>query len=128
MSNVPSDDGIPDFLRRKEVPMASTSPAKAKAKATPAAVKAKPVTTPEKPIKGKDSKLDQFGYRLGSKKSAAAALYAAKKGATLEEVHKATGSVQLNLLKDCEGRGFTVKRSKENGAGKRQVTRYHLSK
>ena len=105
---------------------ASKAPVKAKgkgkaAKATPPAPKANKV--PRKAA----TPLDAYGYREGSKKSLAAAMYASKKGATLEEVKAELGSVQLNLLKDCEKQGFKVERTKENGTGKRQITRYHLS-
>jgi sRNA-binding protein len=136
--NLPEGEDIPEFLKRKEVPMTSTSTAKVKAKATPAAVKAKPIkpekaakAVAEKATKTKTTevaaKLDAFGYREGSVKSKAAAIYASKKGATVDEVKKATGSVQLNLLKELEADGFKVQRLKEDGPGKRQVTRYFLS-
>lgn len=128
---------IPEFLRRtdnkvsvkQEVPMGTASVDTAKP--TKKAVKAKAVKA-AKPEKAKPTKAaaasDAFGFREGSLKSKAAAMYAAKKGATLEEVKAALGSVQLNLLKDLEGRNFKVKRVKEAGDGKRQVTRYFLSK
>ena len=126
-------DGIPDFLKRKEVPMsavaADTTKAKAKAKPAikaPAKTATKPAKAPVEPVKAKPN-ADVYGYLMGSLKSAAAALYASKGGATLAEVKDKTGSVQLNLLKDLEGRGFKVKRTKEPGAGSRQVTRSHLS-
>ena len=114
---------IPDFLKRSEaMPRASTS--KVSKKETPAAVKAKPTKGKAKDV---GETKDIFGYRIGSTKSKAAAMYATKGGATVEEVKKATGSVQLNLIKDCEEKGFTVQRLKEDGSGKRQVTRYFLS-
>ncbi|HET9285744.1 MAG TPA: hypothetical protein VFR24_27655 [Candidatus Angelobacter sp.] len=72
------------------------------------------------------SKLDEWGYRPGSLKSRAAEMYAREQGATLEEVKSALNSVQLNLLKDLEGRGFPVRREKEDGKGGRKVTRYFL--
>jgi len=122
---------IPDFLKRtgdkapaKEAVMATVSTTTSKGKS-----KSPPVKTPvTKKAKAKETNLDAFGYRVGSLKSKAAAMYASKKGATVDEVKAATNSVQLNLIKDCEGRGFKIKRVKENGSGKRQVTRYFLSK
>lgn len=69
---------------------------------------------------------DQFGFRKGSKKSAAAALYASKKGATLSEVKEKTGSSQLNLLTELKNRKFKVQTTKEKGTGKKQVTRYKI--
>lgn len=124
---------IPAFLRRsdnkvsdkQEVPMSNVS---VETKASKKPVKAKPVKT-TKPVKAKpETKSDTYGYRVGSLKSKAAEMYSSKKGATLEEVKTALGSVQLNLLKDLEQRNYKVKRLKEAGDGKRQVTRYFLSK
>lgn len=114
---------------------AKKAPAKATAKPAKAAkpVKgAKPAKAPKKatgkPAKAAKPKaeLDAYGYREGSLKSKAAAMYASKKGATLDEVKDALGSVQLNLLKDLEGRKFKVRREKEEGSGARKVTRYFL--
>ena len=140
----PDNLDIPDFLRRtddkasaKEVPMGTSVSTgkivkKVLAAVTPKPAKAaKPAKTPKpaKIVKAKAlTSADVYGYRDGSKKSQAAAMYSGKKGATLEEVKTALGSVQLNLLKDCEARGFKVRRVKEAGDGKRQVTRYFLSK
>lgn len=98
---------------------AAKAPAKAKATPKPAKAKAK--------AKVEAAEKDKWGFRDGSLKSKAAALYAAKKGATLEEVKEALGSVQLNLLKDLEAKGHKVKKVKEDGEGKRKVTRYFLS-
>ena len=69
---------------------------------------------------------DQFGFRKGSKKSLAAALYSGKKGATLAEVKEKTGSSQLNLLTELKGRKVKIETTKEKGAGKKQVTRYKI--
>lgn len=104
----------------------------AKAKATGNAV-AKPAKAPkaaakapDSPAKAKGGKLDAYGYREGSKKAQAAAIYAAKNGATLDEVKNAISSTQLNVLTELEGKGYKVKRVKEDGKGSRQVTRYFL--
>lgn len=74
---------------------------------------------------------DKFGFRKDSKKSVAAAMYSAKKGkvkgATLAEVQKATGSKQLNLLKELEKKDYKVLRIKENVDGGRPVTRYYIT-
>jgi hypothetical protein len=90
--------------------------AKLAPKAAKAAVKAP---------KGKAA-VDQFGYRVGSIKSQAAAMYASKRGATLAEVKAKLNSVQLNLLTDVATKGFKVSKVKEDGPGPRQVTRYFL--
>lgn len=121
---------IPDFLKRtgkppvkKEAPMADVSNEAPK----PDAPKAKPIKGAAKPASTAKADVDAYGYRTGSLKAKAAAMYAAKGGATLAEVKAALGSVQLNLLKDLEGRGFTVTRVKEPVEGKRPITRYHLT-
>lgn len=70
---------------------------------------------------------DQFGFRGGSLKSQAAAMYASKKGATLAEVKAALNSSQFNVLHELEGRkGITIERTEEDGAGPRKVTRYRI--
>ena len=98
---------------------------KAKAKAKPAKAK------PAKPAKAKKAKapvkLDVYGLRDGSVKSKAAAMYASGKGATLNEVKKKLGSVQLNVLTELALRGHKVKQVKEAGEGNRKITRYHLT-
>ena len=71
---------------------------------------------------------DQFGFREGSLKSKAAAMYASPKGATLAEVKASTGSNQLNLLTELAKVDFTIDRKKEPGTGKKQVTRYFLKR
>jgi hypothetical protein len=85
----------------------------------------------EKPAKekapAKKVELDAFGFRKGSKKSQAAKLYSTKKGATLAEVKEATGSSQLNLLKELEEKGHKVEKEKVAGTGKKQVTRYKVT-
>lgn len=101
----------------------------AKAKAAPK-VKAKAAKGSEKPKvakpKAEGAKKDAWGFREGSAKSQAVALYAAKGGATLEEVKAAVGSVQLNVLNSLEEAGHEVKRNKEEREGQRSVTRYFL--
>jgi hypothetical protein len=73
-----------------------------------------------------ESKLDQFGFRLDSKKHKAAVMYASKKGATLNEVKKVLKSTQFNLLNEVEKRGFKIKRVPVAGANGRTVTRFHI--
>ena len=104
---------------------AASKPA-GKPKAAKPAKAPKANKAPAKPRKAPKPK-DEFGYREGSMKSQAAALYAAKHGATLEEVKEKLGSIQLNVLKELESKGHTVKRTKEKGDGARVVTRYFLS-
>lgn len=102
-------------------------PAKAKTapKATVKAAKGSAKPKAAKP-KAEGSKKDAFGFREGSAKSKAAALYAAKAGATLEEVKEAVGSIQLNVLNGLEAEGYEVKRVKEEREGRRPATRYFL--
>ncbi len=70
---------------------------------------------------------DQFGFRSGSLKSKAAAMYASKKGATLAEVKAALNSSQFNLLTELEARkGITIERTQVEGIGPRKVTRYRI--
>lgn len=104
---------------------AAKAPAKAKnaPKATAKAAKGKPTA---KPRAESTAKKDKWGFRDGSAKSKAVAMYAAKGGATLEEVKEAVGSVQLNVLKALEELGHEVTQKKEAREGKRAVTRYHL--
>ncbi len=100
-----------------------------KGKAAPKAgkpAKASKAKAASKP-KGEKVPLDRFGFREGSVKSKAAAMYADGKGATLAEVKEALGSVQLNLLKELEGKGFTVTKKREAQEGQRPSTRYKLS-
>ncbi len=70
--------------------------------------------------------LDQFGFRAGSLKAKAAALYASKDGATLAEVRDALNSSQFNLLTELEKRKYKILRSQVPGAGPRKVTRYKI--
>ena len=72
------------------------------------------------------SELDKFGFRKKSLKSAAAAMYATKKGATLGEIKEKLNSAQLNLLKELEEKGHKITRTKEPGKGKKPVTRYRI--
>lgn len=72
------------------------------------------------------SEIDKFGFRKKSLKSAAAAMYATKKGATLGEIKEKLNSAQLNLLKELEEKGHKITRTKEPGKGKKPVTRYHI--
>lgn len=95
---------------------------KAKATAAPPKGKAKAKATRQ----ADPAKLDQFGFRKGTIKSKAAALYAKGKGCTLAEVKEALGSVQFNLLTELEGNGFKVDKSKAKGDTGRGVTRYKL--
>ena len=106
---------------------ADKAPAKVKAapKAKKAASKAPKVKA--KARKADPAKRDDYGYRNGSLKSQAMAMYASKKGATLVEVKAKLKSVQLNGLMALHGkRGFKVVKTKEAGDGPRQVTRYRL--
>lgn len=107
----------------------------AKPKGVVAAKVKKAASEARKPAKAKakkaertrdPAKLDAFGFRKGSIKSKAAAMYAKGKGATLAEVKEALGSVQFNLLTELEEGGFTVGRNEAKNYKGRAVTRYKL--
>ncbi len=106
---------------------AKNKPAKAPVKAKGTA-KAKPGRVPKarKTRTADPAKQDQFGLRKGSIKSRAAAMYASKKGATLNEVKEALDSTQFNVLTELEGKGFKIARGLVPGIGARQATRYKL--
>jgi hypothetical protein len=120
-------------LRPKIKRKAKSKPAvkaKPKAKAKVKEAKAPKVKTKGKKAKVRNvdqSKLDRFGFRLGSKKSKAASMYAAKKGATLLEVKKALKSNQFNLLTELEEKGFEIKRIMTPGTNGRQITRFQIA-
>jgi hypothetical protein len=81
---------------------------------------------PGKASKAKISKKDGFGLRHGSVRGRAAALYAREEGATLTEIAKEVGSIQFNVLRQLEKRGWSVTTKKEAGEKNRIVTRYFL--
>jgi hypothetical protein len=115
---------------KQPVKAAGKTPAKAPAKAkgaapAKAAVKGK-AKAPKAERHRDPAKLDTFGFRKGSIKSRAAAMYAKGKGATLAEVKEAVGSVQFNLLSELRANGFTVETSEVKNANGRMVTRYKL--
>jgi hypothetical protein len=98
--------------------------AKAKAAKPAKAAKAKAkqaAKAPAKPVK-----LDQFGFRVGTLKSRAAAIYASKRGATLAEVRNKLESTQFNLLTELKGKGFKIREEQVQGEGTRKVTRYTI--
>lgn len=101
---------------------------KAKAEAKPAKVaKGKTKAAKErKPREANPATLDAFGFRKGTIKSNAAALYAKGKGATLAEVKEKLKSAQFNLLTEVETRGFTVEKNFVKNTNGRKVTRYHI--
>lgn len=131
-----------DVLPEVQTPTAPKAPAKAKGAAKPkvtakAPVKAK--TSPKAPAKAAKApekakaakpkaavKKDMYGFRDGSTKSKAVAMYARKSGATLAEVKEKLGSVQLNVLNALEEGGYEVERKTEKRDGARAVTRYFL--
>lgn len=126
-----------------EVPAMPKAPTKAKGKApvkvagkAPVKAKTAPKATvkaakaPEKAMAAKAKastvKKDAFGFRDGSAKSKAVAMYSRKSGATLAEVKEKVGSVQLNVLNSMEAEGYEVERKSEKRDGARAVTRYFL--
>jgi hypothetical protein len=111
----------------KQAKPAQNKPAKAPIKGK-GATKAKPArgAKARKPRTADPAKLDQFGLRKGSIKSQAAAMYASKKGATLNEVKEPLESTQFNVITELEGKGFKVLRDLVPGIGARQATKYRL--
>ena len=123
MQTSPSGPTLKAMARKaaQNKPAKAASKAKGAAKAKPAkGAKARKARTVD------PTKLDQFGLRKGSIKSRAAAMYASKKGATLNEVKEALESTQFNVLTELEGKGFEVVRYKVPGIGARQATKYQL--
>ena len=102
----------------------AAKPVKKAAKVAKAAPKAKRASKAPKAAIA----LDAFGLRAGSMKSKAAAMYATKRGATLNEIKAAVGSLQLNVLTSLKKQGWKVTKTLEKGDGTRKITRYKLSK
>jgi hypothetical protein len=67
-----------------------------------------------------------FGFPLGTKKNAAAALYLSDAGATTEEIRKEIGEPMLNLLKEVKIQGHAVSEIKEKSPSGRSVKRYKI--
>jgi|SRR5882724_6423280 len=103
------------FTKAKNVPKATVRAAK-----TPQKAKA------DKPKAKIKIEKDIWGFRKGSAKSKAVAMYARKNGASLEEVKAVVGSVQLNVLNSLEENGARIERVKELREGQRPITRYFL--
>jgi hypothetical protein len=121
---------VAEVVRPKRKKVAPKAKLKQKAKANgKAKVVAKKQAKPAKKRAARNvdqSKLDQFGFRLNSKKHKAAVMYASKKGATLNEVKKVLKSTQFNLLTELKEKGFKIKRAVVAGANGRTVTRFHI--
>lgn len=114
--------GKPSAKAAGKVPAKAKAAPKATAKAAKASEKAKAPAKAAKAVAEKDA----YGFRKGSAKSKAVAMYARKNGATLAEVKDALGSVQLNVLVALEADGKKVERITEERKGQRAVTRYIL--
>lgn len=100
--------------KRKKKTAKPVKPAKVKKPLKKA--KAKKETTP----------LDDFGFRKGTIRSKAAAMYSSAKGATIMEVKAKLGSVQYNMLINLEQNGFKLVRKEIDGLGNRPATRFFL--
>lgn len=100
---------------------AAAKPAKRAAKASPAKAKA------AKPRQRDPSKLDQYGYRKGTTRSLAAALYATKRGATLAETKERFGTTQFNVLTELKARGHKISERLERSDKGRTVKRFNLT-
>jgi hypothetical protein len=116
-----TDVEAPAPKAKKSKPKPKAKKAKANGKAP--AKKAK--TAKRAPRTRDPAKLDEYGFRKGTIKSNAAAMY--KKGATLAEVREAVGSVQFNLLTELKNNGFDIKQSVVKGvSGARDATKYKI--
>ena len=96
---------------------------KAKAKASARGAKAPKAKAPRTVD---PAKVDQFGFRKGSLKSKAAAMYAKGEGATLSQVKEALDSVQFNVLTELREKGFKITESQAKGVN-RPITRYKVA-
>lgn len=105
---------------------ATAKPVKTRAKAAVKAAGAPKTRKPRAAPKFDTSKLDAYGFRLGSLKAKAAAMYASKTGATLSEVRDALNSTQFNLLNEVKERGWVVEEKSEDSTGKRRHIRYFI--
>jgi hypothetical protein len=83
-------------------------------------------TGPRKTRRVPKAEVDEFGFRKGSLKSKAAAMYASRDGATLAEVRKRLNSTQFNLLTELKKKKFKVHETEVPGAGGRKATNYHV--
>lgn len=101
-------------------------PRKAAAKPARKAKAAKAAKPKAKAQTASVAKLDVFGFRKGSERSKAAAIYARPKGATLGEVKTKTGKLQFNVLTQLKSMGHKVKAVPEAGPTKRPVIRYFV--
>jgi hypothetical protein len=100
------------------------SVAHANGKARP--LKGKKIKAKAKTAKTNSKLVDSFGFRKGSLKSRAAAMYASKRGATLNEIKTKLKSTQFNVLNQLRKQGYKVKKAKEKGVANRQATRYSV--
>lgn len=69
--------------------------------------------------------LDQFGYRVGSAKSNAAALYVV--GATRKEIKDKLGTDQYNVLLELEQQGYIITKKRVRIGKNRPHLRYTIS-
>lgn len=123
MSDTETSADDPEASNQAMPPQAPTGAA-GKRKRNPGKAYAKPAKGPTRSRKGP---VDQFGFRVGSQKSQAAAMYASETGATLSEVKAAVGSVQHNLLTELSNRpGIIVEKTTVSGVGRRSATRYKI--
>ena len=110
-------------VKARAKPTVKAKPASKHAKGNGRAVSTKPRAKRQRDPAG----LDSFGLRLKSIKSRAAAMYARKAGATLAQVKDEVGSVQFNVIKELEDKGFKFKRvTEDSGTHGRKATRYFL--
>ena len=120
------EETVEEFAPEEIVIEVASAPKKAKPKkkvGKPAKVK-----KPAKRAKAKKESipLDDFGFRKGTIRSKAAAMYGSTKGATLAEVKNKLGSVQYNMLISLEQNGYKITRKEIDGIGNRPATRFFL--
>lgn len=64
---------------------------------------------------------EKLGFKKGTKTHKAVSMYLRKSGATTEQIREACGGAYLNVLKQVEANGHTVKRERQNVKGKNKT-------
>lgn len=85
----------------------------------------RPLGPPPKPKRSKE--IDKYGFKVETKVSQAAALYARKEGASLNEIKEIVGSPQRNLLKTVDKLPeFEVIKKTKKGMNGKETVRYYI--
>tara|TARA_R110000803_G_scaffold210841_2_gene284388 strand:- start:25563 stop:26174 length:612 start_codon:yes stop_codon:yes gene_type:complete len=87
---------------------------------------ASPPPAPPTKVRADRSKKDPYGFRLDTKESQAATMYASKAGATTDEIRAALGGAHLNLFGKAAKRGWKQDFVYDKNAKGASVKRYFL--